>query len=55
MQEAGVALPAEALEAVLEDCSKRGDAELAGKAEALLYKVSKTKTKKIKMMIIKIK
>jgi len=43
MQEAGVTLPAEALEAVLEDCSKRGDAELAGKAEALLYEVSNDK------------
>jgi len=43
MQEAGVAFPAEALEAVLNDCSKRGDSELAEKAEALLYKVSSDK------------
>jgi len=43
MQEADVALPAEALESILEDCSKRGDAHLAAKAEDLLYKVSSGK------------
>jgi len=43
MQASDVALPAEALDQILEDCAKRADAMLTAKCEALLYDVSNGK------------